>query len=131
MVKVQLSQVELDIRNRLNKYKADNNAACPDNQFENLSDVLERLLDDSKMITSVLEQNNFFRTELVDANKKIKELERENHVMRELREVIIPIPREVMNSTPEDIDSLDLSDLKLEDRLKMCWKRFANFKEVE
>ena len=101
------------------------------NEYKKVDDALRCLLDDSNALAYGKERIELLKTELLETKKKIKELERENHVMQELREVIIPIPREVLSSTPEEIDSLDLSGLELEIRLKTCWKRFANFKELE
>jgi hypothetical protein len=57
----------------------------------------------------------------------------ENHAMRELRELLIPIPRHIIESTPEEIDSLDLSGLmpEIEKSLKTFWKRVAFAKKEE
>ena len=117
MDKVQLPKVKEETRIKINMFK--------DAQKLNNLDKKVKTFEDAILIAI----NEAVKVPALEA--RIRELERENHVMQELREVIIPIPREVLNSTPEEIDSLDLSGLELENRLKTCWKKFANFKGGE
>lgn len=68
MAKVQLPKVEEKTRSELNIIKAQR-------MDKDLNETLECLIEDYKLVSQLQEQNNLFRRELVEANKKIGELE--------------------------------------------------------